>query len=282
MLAILVAAGCDRIDTLRLAYANNGTPIDWPSGVPAVELALETTVDGRIWIPVSVDDNPPVPFLLQASAGAVALTGARASGFGPVGAGSLALRDDVLPGIRGGLLIKQRRFALGSLVLDGQSLLLVAPEDWPHGTPGGAAAGVLGYDLLRRFVVELDAGNSRLAVYRAGRLDVGGMPEAYRLAVLQRVPYFEVSMESGGPAARWLRLQFEPAVPVGICLDEEPDPGVVTLAGRKIPIDVAPCPAVGPRGQRQGRDGMFGAGALRGLVVAVDYERGLIGFRAHD
>lgn len=250
--------------------------------MPAVELALETTADGRTWLPVSVDDNPPVPFLLQASAGAVALTGARAAGFGPVGAGSLGLRDEVLPGIRGGLLIKQRRLALGPLQLAGQSLLLVAPADWPHGTPRGAAAGVLGYDLFRRFVVELDAGNGRLAVYRAGRLDVGGMPEVHRLAVLQRVPYFEASMETGGRAARWLRLQFEPAAPVGICLDEEPGPGVVTLAGRAIPVDAAPCPAVGPRGKQQGRDGVFGAGALPGLVVAVDYERGLIGFRASD
>lgn len=282
MLAILLAAGCERIDTLRLAYANNGTPVDWPSGLPAVEVALEFSADGRAWLPVSVDDNPPVPFLLQASAGAVALTGARASGFGPVGAGSLTLRDYVLPGIRGGMLIKQRRLALGALVLGDQSLLLVAPADWPHGTPRGAAAGVLGYDLLRRFVVELDTGDARLAAYRAGRLDVSGMPEVRRLVVLDRIPYFEVSMESGGRAARWLRLQFEPAAPVGVCLDEDPYPGTVTLAGQAIVIDEGPCPATGPAGRRDGRDGVFGAGALPDLVVVVDYARGLIGFRAPD
>lgn len=265
-----------------MTYANNGTPVDWPSGLPAVEVVLELGADGRAWLPVSVDDNPPVPFLLQASAGAVALTGARASGFGPVGAGSLALRDDVLPGIRSGLLIKQRRLALGALVLGDQSLLLVAPADWPHGTPRGAAAGVLGYDLLRRFVVELDVDSARLAAYRAGRLDVGGMPEVRRLVVLDRVPYFEASMQSSRPTARWLRLQFEPAAAVGICLDEEPDPGVVTLAGHAIAIDAAPCPGTGPAGKHGGRDGVFGAAALPGLVVAVDYERGLIGFRARD
>lgn len=279
LLAVLLASGCGRIDTLRLAYANNSTPVEWPAGMPVVELAIERGPDGRPWLPVSVDNNPPVPFLLQASAGAIALTGARASGFGPVGAGSLDLREGLLPGIRGGLLIKQRRLGLGALVLGDQSLLLVPEDHWPHEIPRGRAGGVFGFDLFRRFVVELDADGGRLALYRSGRLDVGGMPEVRRLLVLDRVPYFEVAAGPGSLPARWLRLQFEPAAPVGICLDEGTHPGVVTLVDRALELDAAPCP---PTGRRAGRDGVFGARALRGLVVAVDYEGRRIGFRIRD
>jgi hypothetical protein len=278
----LLAAGCSRIDTLRLAHANEGTPVEWPAGRPSLELALEVAPDGRAWLPVSVDGSAPIPFLLQTSAGAIAITGARAAGFGPVGAGRLSLDPHLLPGIPGGLLIKQRRLALDTLVLGDQSVLLVDPRDWPHGQPRQGAAGVLGYDLFRRFIVEVDVTGSRLALHRAGTLDFGAMTEVQRLAILGRVPFFEASLESGRSAGRWLRLQFDPGEPVGICLDQGPRRGGVVLAGRRIELADAPCTtAVRPPGAVE-RDGVFGARALEHLVVTVDYEGRRIGFQARD
>jgi len=256
--------------------------VEWPPGMPLVELALEVTADGRPWLPVSVDDNPPVPFLLQASAGAIALTGARAAGFGPVGAGSLTLRRELLPGIDGGLLIKQRRLALGALVLGDQSLLLVDSAHWPHGQPRGGPAGVIGHDLFRRFVVELDTAAGRLALYRPGGRDVAGMSDSQRLAVLDRVPYFEAWLESGSMDGRWVRLQLEPADPVGICLDEDPRRGIITIAGRRFEVAEAPCAPAGSPRRQAARDGILGAAALAELVVALDYEGGRIGFAVRD
>jgi len=243
---------------------------------------LELSADGRPWLPVSVDGNAPVPFLLQASAGAIAVTGARAAGFGPAGAGRITLQDALLPGIPGGLFVRQRRLALDALVLGDQSLLLVEPADWPHGQPRRGAAGVLGYDLLRRFVVELDLPGRRLTLYRAHALDVSGLPDAQRLAVLERTPYFEAWLEIADAPGRWLRLQFEPGDPVGVCLDDAPPEGAVILAGQRIELADAPCPASpGARGPA-GRDGVFGAGALQSLVAVVDYPAGRIAFRAPD
>jgi hypothetical protein len=229
-----------------------------------------------------VDDSAPVPFLLQASAGAIAITGARAAGFGPVGAGRLRLREHLLPGIPGGLLIKQRKLALGALVLGDQSILLVDPADWPHGQPRRGAAGVLGYDLLRRFIVEFDLGGERLRLHRPGGVDTTTMAEAQRLSVLGRVPYFEARLEPARGRARWLRLQFEPAEPVGICLDRDPRGGVVVIAGQRITLADAPCEPPGDAQSESLRDGVLGAAAMQGLVVVVDYERGGIGFRPRD
>jgi hypothetical protein len=278
----VLAAGCSRIDSLRLAHANSGTPVEWPVGEVTLGLELELSADGRPWLPVSVDDSVLVPFLLQASAGAIAVTGARAAGFGPGGAGRLALQDHLLPGVPGGLLIKQRRLALASLVLGDQSLLLVDAADWPHGQPRQGPAGVLGYDLFRRFTVELDVGDRRLLLHRPGGLDFNAMAEVQRLAVFRRVPYFEAWLEPGQAPGRWLHLQFEPGAPVGICLDQPPGDGVVVIAGRRIALARAPCPPeVRPRRMSE-RDGLFGAAALQGLVVGVDYEQGRIGFRARD
>ena len=279
MLLVLLATGCGRIDTLRFAYANTGTSVEWPLGAASVELEIEISPDGRPWLPVSVDDNMPVPFLLQASAGAIALTGARAAGFGPGGTGSLRLHRDLLPGIGGGQEIRQRRLSLGSLALSDQSLLLVEPGDWPHGRPRGGAAGVLGYDLLRRFTIELDTDARRLSLYRPGGLDVGGMHTVQRLAVLDRVPYFEVWVESANGPGQWLRLQLEPGHPGGICLDHDDHAGVVTIAGRAIRVAAAPCPEATSARLQAARDGVFGPAALQGLVMAVDYQGGRIGFR---
>jgi hypothetical protein len=282
LVVVLLAAGCSRIDTLRLAHANGGTPVEWPPGATLVEMELDVATDGRPWLPVAVDDNPPVPFLLQAAAGAIALTGARAEGFGPFGAGSLTLRHELLPGIDGGLLIKQRRLALGTLALGDQSVLLVDADQWPHGRPRGGPAGVIGHDLFRRFVVELDIAAGRLALYRPGSRDVARMSDSQRLAVLDRIPYFEAWLDAGGEAGRWVRLQFEPAAPVGICLDEEPRRGIITIAGRTIEVATLPCPPAGSPRRQAARDGIFGAAALAELLVAVDFEGGRIGFSARD
>jgi hypothetical protein len=281
-LLLLAAPGCGKVDTFRLAHANGGTPVDWPPGVPSMALQLEPSSDGLLWLPVAVDGSPPVPFLLQASAGAIALSGARASGFGPAGAGSLALRDDLLPGIRSGLLIGQRRLGLGDVTLGDQSMLLVDPGEWPHRNPGRGAAGVLGYDLLRRFVVELDTDARSVTLYPRGRRDVGRMVESQRLAVLGRIPYFEAWMEPRSSLGRPLRLQFEPAAPVSICLDDPGAGGMVVIAGQEIPVPLTPCPADDGARLRGERDGVFGAGALRGMLVAVDYDSGRIGFGRRD
>lgn len=242
---------------------------------------MQASADGRPWLPISVDDSAPVPFLLQASAGAIAITGARAAGFGPVGAGQLRLQDHLLPGIPGGLLIKQRKLALGGLVLGDQSLVLVEPGDWPHGQPRRGAAGVLGYDLLRRFIVEFDLGGGRLGLYRFGGLDTSTMAEAQRLSVLGRVPYFEARLEPARGPGRWLRLQFEPAESFGVCLDRTLR-GVVVIAGQRITPADARCEPPGNAHSGSLRDGVLGAAAMQGLVVVVDYERGSIGFRPSD
>jgi hypothetical protein len=283
LLALLVAiGGCSRVDTLRFAHGNAGTPVEWPGGEAVIVLELERTADGRPWVPVSVDGNAPVPFLLQASAGAIALTGARAAGFGPAGAGTIRLSRDLLPGIGGGRLIKQRRLELGELVLGDQSLLLVEQAEWPHGQPGGGAAGVFGFDLLRRFRVELDFAGQRVLLYRRGA-GVPGADDVRRLAVVDRLPYFETWMEYGPGTGRWIRLQFEPAADVGICLDDDPRPGRVVLAGRTVRVTPGGCQGAAGRPGRSGlSDGVLGIRALEGLVVSIDYERRELGFRAAD
>lgn len=279
----LLAGGCSRIDTLRLSHANSGTSVDWPPGAVVAELALERTLDGRPWLPVSVDGNAPLPFLLQSSAGAIALTGARPAGLALGFAGRMTLSHALLPGIQGGRLVKGRRLELGRLALENQGLLLVEPADWPHGRPGGFAAGVIGYDLFRRFVVEIDLSENRLKLHRHSQ-GLRGMGESQRLFVLDRRLYFEAWLELGGGLGRWVRLEFEPAAPVGICLDTSSRRGAVVIAGARFAADdAADDVACGnllaaPHAPAE-RDGVLGARALESLAVGVDYRGGQVAFR---
>jgi hypothetical protein len=278
--AVLALAGCSRIDTLRLAHANGGTPVEWPAGTVSLTVPLVPLREPGAWLPVSVDGSAPVPFLLQASAGAIALTGARPAGPRPAGAGQLRLLEGLLPGIDGGLLVKQRRLALESLVLREQSLLLVDTAAWPHPRPRRGAAGVLGYDLFRRFAVELDLPAGQVVLHRPGAFDFSTATEVARLMVLDRRPYFEAAVESSGGPRQWLRLQFEPAAPVALCLDRRVRGGTVVIAGRTLVRSEGPCEPRASLGAGHDRDGVLGGGALQALVVIVDYEGGRIGFRA--
>jgi len=282
LLALPLAGGCSRIDTLRLAHANSGTSADWPPGAVAVELALERTLDGRPWLPVSVDGSAPLPFLLQGSAGAIALTGARPAGLASGFAGRMTLSQALLPGIQGGRLVKRRRLELGPLALEDQGLLLVEPAEWPHGRPRGFAAGVIGYDLFRRFVVEIELPADRLRLHRGSR-GLLGLGEAQRLLVLDRRLYVEAWLEFGRGLGRWVRLEFEPAAPVGICLDTPSRPATVRIADFSFPVDETSCDdrAPGARGSAA-RDGVLGAQALESLAVGVDYRGGQIAFRRVD
>lgn len=263
-------------------HANEGTPVEWPVGSTSVELALERDDDRRIWLPVSVDGNAAVPFMLQPAAGAIALTGARPGGAASAAVGRINLSRDLLPGVAGGRLVKRRTLRLGPLVLGDQSLLLVEPTEWPHGQPAGPAAGVLGYDLLRRFPVEIDPAQGRLVVHRRTP-SLRNMTVIQRLAVLERLPYFEVWLESARGPGRMLRLQFEPGFAGGICLDQGGQPGFVELAGRQLEVPATPCgPKVPAARPTAGRDGVFGAHALDGLAILVDYRGGQIAFRAAE
>jgi hypothetical protein len=276
---VVAAGGCSRVDTLRLAHANAGARVDWPAGAGNIRVELAPMPDGRLWIPLRVDDGPPVPFLLQASAGAIALTGARASGFGPAEVGRIKLHGELLPGIPGGLLIQQREIRIGDLRLRRQSVLLVDSEAWPHGAGGQyGAAGVLGWDLFRHFTVEIDRDGQWLALHRPGAFDVTEMAEVQRLAILDRKPHFEALLDIGHGVGRWVRLVFEPGYPGTVCLGE-PQSGRLLVAGRRIAIEDAPCAVLAEPYPDPGSVGIFGAGALAGLVVGVDYEGRRIGFR---
>jgi hypothetical protein len=274
LLALASAAGCGRVEKLRLAHANDGTPAEWPPGVVRLETPLLAGETGRPWIGVSVDGSPPVPFLLQTGAGAVAVTGAREPRELPELIGRMAEVGSLLPGVSGGRLVHNRRLGVESLALLDQSVLLVEEADWPHGRPLGGAAGVVGYDLLRRFALEIDRDAGLAWLIRPESVEIPFQQAFMRLAVLERRPYLEAEWVNGDDR-EWVRLQLELSWPGAVCLDSSAPVGRVVLAGGTAPVPAGPCP-VGdiPPDAVAGRDGVLGYGALQGRRLLLDYAGG--------
>jgi len=280
LVVLLLAQACGRVDDLRLAHANDGTSAAWPPGTPRIEMPLLSGDTGQAWIGVSVDGSPPVPFLLQNGAGAIAVTGARLPRELPEVIGRMRDVGALLPGIPGGRLVQNRRLGIGPLEFLEQGLLIVDTADWPHGRPGGGAAGVIGYDLFRRFPVEIDREAGRAWLLKAGNVDVPLYEDVMRLAVLDRRPYVEAEQVGEGGQA-WVRLQLELGWPGGACLDEPGGGGRIVLPGGELEIAGAPCdPARLPADPAARRDGVLGFGALEGRRLLVDYPGGRAIFRA--
>lgn len=275
LLAVLAAAGCGRVESLRLAHANDGTRAEWPAGVLRVEMELLAERTGQPWVGVSVDGNPPAPFLLQNASGAVAVTGARLPRPLPAAIGGMTGVERLLPGIPGGRLVHNRRLGLGEVTLLDQGLLIVEQDDWPHARPGGGAAGVIGYDLFRRFAVEIDRPAGRVALLRPGSVELPLDQAWMRLAILGRRPYVELRHEGPEPDPPWARMQIEVGWPGGACLDRDGAGGHVLLAERPVPVDTVACdPRVLPADPAAERDGVLGYGALAGLRLLLDYPGG--------
>ena len=280
LVALLLLQACGRIDDFRLAHANDATPAVWPPGTPRIEMPLVSAGTGQAWVGVSVDGSAPVPFLLYNGAGAVAVTGARLPRELPAVIGRGTGVETLLPGIAGGRLVQNRRLGIGPLEFLEQGLLIVDTSDWPHGRPGGGAAGVIGYDLFRRFPVEIDPAAGRAWLMKAGSVEVPLYEEVMRLAVLDRRPYVEVE-RAGDGGQDWVRLQLELGWPGGACLDDRNGGGRIVLPGDDVEIAGEPCdPSRLPADPAARRDGVLGFGALEGRRLLVDYPGGRAIFRA--
>jgi hypothetical protein len=66
---------------------------------------------------------------------------------------------------------------------------------------------------------------------------------------------------------------------VGICLDEDPRRGIITIAGRRFEVAEAPCAPAGSPRRQAARDGILGAAALADMF---ELYRTHVGARPED
>jgi len=174
------------------AFASNGTAI-----VP-VDLAA-----GLIFVQASVNGSPPMDFIFDTGAAVTVLNRSRLSRLGLDAIGELAI------GGGGGnapmSFVRGVSFALAGVQLRDQ-IVTAVPLDALEGPLGHRIDGILGYDFLSRFVIEIDYPKATLTLYdRAAGHHPSGQPVPILLQGL--VPSVNATVDvAGHPVAAQLMV----------------------------------------------------------------------------
>lgn len=179
------AKPADRDADMALTSDPVSVPIEAIFGDPTV------TKGGLIFVQVSVNDQP-MSFILDTGAEATVLNSSRVSKLGLQGVGTFATGaggGDVVvsyvPGVTtkvGGATVSNQIVA--AILLDDIEGMLKRPLD-----------GILGYDFLSRFVVEIDYANSQLRLFDRAKYHHTGSGKPIPITLEDSTPFFDASVE---------------------------------------------------------------------------------------
>lgn len=197
-LALLVATGC--ASSNRLYRANDGTPAVWSVSGSYISVPFRTQ-NRFVLFEARVDGSEPLLFLLDSGAPVSVIL-------------AEALDDDRLAALRPGMTlggngpgprVEARTLRDVTLSLPGLELvdqtLFVLPEGTLFDSPVERYFdGVIGYDLLKRFVVEVDYDRRSLTFHRPQAFRYRGEGDALPIRLRDRKPYVKVQiLQEGGP-----------------------------------------------------------------------------------
>ncbi len=265
LMAAVLATGCEDLNNFRFFHENRGAPATWnaePASVPLEPdtgngLVLPVTVNGETGFRFRFDSL--VPVIVMSHGSERPIPGARP-------AGRVRLASSLGPEWTG-QAAENVELTLGDLVLREHAILLA--DQSVEGVDG-----LLGHDLMRRAVVEVDAARENLRLHRPRSYRPPRSAAAVPMVIADRLPYVDVSVEAPDGQQVYLRLE--------LALGENADlilsPDVLdTLGGGNAPV------AVNLGGLRLGgltaeaggsyrglADGRIGLGALDGRRFAVD------------
>lgn len=266
-------------------------PLELPYREAAGGLALVTgRVEGKADLDFILDTGAPVSVLID---------GRRSAALGLDTRGATPLGDPDNPATPVGVIRRDLRIAFGPLELSGLSAVAIAEKSMPCPERFEAAefAGVIGADLFRPFVVEIDRGARKVRVHEAAtwRPPAGSaiVPFTFR----QGHPFVEATITLADGREAGVRLNVDtgmgralslvagshPAIVMPMegevrksCLvngtrEERLGPPVsVTLGGQRFPV-ANPAYSAFPHVVDGGRSGTIGIGLFPGRRLFIDY-----------
>ena len=272
---LCLTAGCDDVDRFSYYYANSGTPARWEAGWSSSDLLLHD-VDGRITLPVDVNGTGGFRFLLDSRAPTVWLREADRTE-------SLAsLASSRIPTPTGpGVVLPNLRLGLGSVQLRDQTLLM-APGPAPGvPAPPPNVDGVIGYDLLRRFVVEVDRDASLVRVHDPAAWQSVEPDLAIPMVVVGRRSYVDARLTFGDGESAYRRMQLALAHPSAVYLSgtalESAGSGGVIVTLERTDFSAVSSPSVAAATadadwlEDSGAAGALGASFFAHFNVVIDY-----------
>lgn len=289
-----------------LAAARTSAVAAEPGPLAVVPLRF---ANGHAYLDVRINGRGPFAFLLDTGASGVVITARAAEVLHIRGSGSFT------GGGGGGATVHYTRATLRELRVGGVVLrridAVISPQTFTYFpvVEGVRCDGVLGYDLFRRYAVQIDPRANRLTLWRFGTFDTRpfGAPIPFRLGDYQ-VPVVSGTID-GVPGELWIdtgfrgtALVFSPFVRAhrldarpGTSFEAVASWGVggpvraqlrradLTVAGRRFSGAILQLShaASGADASRDGA-GLVGAGILRRFAVTFDYSRKIMYVRTGD
>jgi hypothetical protein len=155
-----------------------------------------TLADGRVVIEVSINGHPALPFLLDTGAGNL-ITPAAAKEVGVEGTGSVALTG-VGTDQENGQFATIEQLRVGPLQISNQQFGIAQLPSFLQDRGGEPPiAGLLGYELLRRFPTTFDYETRRLTFYKPGMTpDAPEGSQTFKLYFNDHTPFIQVGVDS--------------------------------------------------------------------------------------
>ena len=228
--ACALLGGCTFVKALGLESANDSTraelinapPIEIPFREAKDFLVLRARVNGSRSVDLLLDTGASALFMFETEAVKAAGLSARDAGF-------------IMPGIKG-QIHEQLDLDFGGLILHDQTALVVPLSvfDCPGKTRDAGVDGVIGYDLFRRFVVEVDFDRSVMTLHDPSRF-------VYRGSGLQLPLHFQGRLP--GVFGTWTGQTGAP-MPLNVLLDTGASSELVVFENdaeeRRAPLNAQP------------------------------------------
>ena len=277
LLVMALAAGCGDLNSFRFVHKNRGAPATWHAEPASVRLEPDTghglvlpvTVNGETDFRFRLDNLAPV--IVMSKDAERPLVGARP-------AGRVRLASNTGPDWTG-RAAENIELTLGDLVLSEHAVLLA--DQSLDGVDG-----LLGHDLLRRAVIEVDAPREILRLHRPRSYRPPRNAAAVPMVIADRLMYVDLSVESAQGQRAYLRLELALGETGGLILA----PGVLRALGGSsgsMVMNLGGLRIDGLEAESEGRsgslaDGRLGLGALEGRKFAVDVPGAFLWIYAPD
>lgn len=191
-------------------YANSFSSADWRSNTSVIEVPISQS-DRHIVIPVYLNGEGPFRFVLDTGAPMTAIFGSqrteqlklKAAGSIPVGGAGTG--ESV-----SGSIVNDVDIAIGDVTLNQQTLIVMPWKELPFAV--GTAPlydGVIGYDLLKRYPVELDISNHQMRIHNNNAISAGDQSVTLPLSFTGRKPYLLATTKLDTGAELETKLQVD-------------------------------------------------------------------------
>jgi len=178
----------ETVDDVRFSSGNSARDI--PLDVNGVHPFLQ----------VQVNDSEPLWFILDTGASVTVLDNQVAADLGFISAGTIMARG-AGEGRAAASFIQDASFQIPGVEVTGQTVAVIALADILEGRAGRRVDGVLGYDFISRFVVEVDYWNDTLHLYDRKSYQYDGAGERIPIRLVGHHPHCDavITVHGRGP-----------------------------------------------------------------------------------